>query len=62
MGSLPTEKGREVKKDAGLWDEETMFQAHAFEIFQKELNKNENSQSSRLPMASREHCREITKM
>uniref|UniRef100_A0A8D2AKJ6 Transmembrane and coiled-coil domains 3 n=1 Tax=Sciurus vulgaris TaxID=55149 RepID=A0A8D2AKJ6_SCIVU len=34
---------RAVEKDAGLSDEEKLFQVHTFEIFQKELNESENS-------------------
>ncbi|KFO35030.1 Transmembrane and coiled-coil domain-containing protein 3 [Fukomys damarensis] len=34
---------RAVERDAGLSDEEKLFQVHMFEIFQKELNESENS-------------------
>ncbi|ELK26005.1 Transmembrane and coiled-coil domain-containing protein 3 [Myotis davidii] len=34
---------RAVERDAGLSDEEKLFQVHTFEIFQKELNESENS-------------------
>uniref|UniRef100_A0A8C3WBR7 Transmembrane and coiled-coil domains 3 n=1 Tax=Catagonus wagneri TaxID=51154 RepID=A0A8C3WBR7_9CETA len=34
---------RAVERDAGLSDEERLFQVHTFEIFQKELNESENS-------------------
>nr|XP_045001203.1 transmembrane and coiled-coil domain-containing protein 3 isoform X4 [Jaculus jaculus] len=34
---------RAAEKDAGLSDEEKLFQVHTFEIFQKELNESENS-------------------
>ncbi|NXD57186.1 TMCO3 protein, partial [Corvus moneduloides] len=34
---------RAVERDAGLSDEDKLFQVHTFEIFQKELNESENS-------------------